>query len=91
MSEASCRLRKRAADIIKRHGWTQGSYGNHDRGFCIWGALLEAFPEPLPMGTFYEVVDDLEREIQGGRLPHWNDEPDRTKEQVIAALENCQP
>ena len=35
-------LRQHAAELIKKHGWVQGWYGDCWDGYCITGALLEA-------------------------------------------------
>lgn len=62
-----------AADLIEQYGWIQGSFGDHQHGFCLLRAI-----EP---GS----VDALYRELPMGLIV-WNDEPGRTKEQVLAFL-----
>jgi hypothetical protein len=77
-----------AANDIERHGWVQGRLGAEAGGpRCLIGALLavdvtddEALPLVRYLGWRWRLI---------GTLVIWNDDPMRTKEQVIFALRDC--
>ena len=89
-----------AADLIERTGWTQGEFAKDADGdpvsatspfancFCMFGAIYRVTAEVSPRGS---IMADLAEEILAERVGYdhfskWNDHPDRTKEEVIAAL-----
>lgn len=85
-----------AADLIERGGWTQGSYKDGPR-FCAEGAIIQAaqpgFWEPRPYGECGVIdlhtlaaVGVFQHWIGLPSIPNWNDHPERTKGQVVAAL-----
>lgn len=85
------RLLLRAADIIESHGWCQNSYTSAGGKLCLLGAVKVA------RGLTPEDAEDTEALVEracervyvslGLRRVHiWNDEPGRTKEEVIAKL-----
>ncbi|MGQ7794500.1 DUF6197 family protein [Faunimonas sp. B44] len=87
-------IAERALEIIKK-GWHQGSYFNHDEScFCALGAINRACEEVQGVG-FFSAMNQPETEtvarrldgIVGGFVPNWNDDPDRTKEEVVTAFE----
>jgi hypothetical protein len=70
----------RARNLIDRHGWQQGDMGNANEGYCIEGACRAAGSD---YGDWSEVRAPL-----GIAIPFvWNDEPGRTKEEVLAVLD----
>ena len=83
-----------AADLIERTGWTQGHYAHDKDGhpcqprsssavcFCALGALEAQRLNDEQMGSAHE---ELAWRV-GASVSLWNDHPDRTKEEVIAAL-----
>ena len=83
----------RAADAIEEHGWTQGNSGNTQIGFCISGAMMHVGFSFHALDRAYDILCDrlgvlgchptLTRRIM---IPKWNDEPGRTKEQVVTML-----
>ena len=81
---------ERAAEIIRERGLTKG-YGEEDNGsVCAGGALVRAAAER---------VGNVEFDVDGGKaavdmelhgydmVQRWNDEPERTQEEVIERLE----
>lgn len=87
-----------AAEVLRRDGWTQGGYFD-GRRCCQAGALLRVIePGAKRTGELSEhgherwwhaqaVIDALVIPGgYGGTAIEWNDEPDRTADEVIAAL-----
>lgn len=84
----------RAAEIIRERGWYQGDYyegyaPGHNYGggpVCAVGALILTHDggfdsdAPWPPG-FFALGDEV------GKVPSWNDAPERTQEEVIDLLE----
>lgn len=89
-------LLRKAADEIRRRGWYQGDYGSDlgDEGFrtcrvCSLGAVNavahngDPWVYPRLKGTtHFRAVEILEGAV-GGTLPQWNDDPERTIEEVL--------
>lgn len=87
---------ERAADLIAKPGaWTQGYYGLTDSGayadtprdavcFCALGAIKAA----QHAVEFDAEIDDAERFFRNfnGSITSWNDAPERTQAEVVAAL-----
>lgn len=93
------RVLRLAAALIERDGWCQGTYIAMDGRCCAVGALVQAGggvidPDiydagPVEMARIRGAFDAVTKFI--GRtwvtdLVDWNDEPDRTAEEVLAAL-----
>lgn len=71
-----------AAEYIRTHGWCQGTYQNHLGMVCMIGSA-QVRGASVGDPVYYHMVKFL-----GGISPiSWNDSRNRTKEQVIAALE----
>jgi len=81
-----------AADIIERRGWHRGSYESGYGAVCALGAInIAANGAALKFGpssndavvrmTHYLVQTGYEDGVHS-----WNDQPGRTKEEVVAAL-----
>jgi hypothetical protein len=82
----------KAADLIETGGLNKGWYCGNDGSHCIMGAIIEQTRD-----TDYRVGDILSAIRWGAGLGaspdtnfmdvvHWNDAPERTKEDVAAAL-----
>lgn len=67
----------RPSELIEKYGWIQGRYGGPSSGFCASGAILYAGWSWGP--TFRE-----------GGVAAWNDDPHRTKEEVINELKELE-
>lgn len=90
-----------AADMLRAEGWTQGDLGTCGGPKCIVGAayyVASDHTEVVYEHTGAEAVRRAERiadavaaHLNSRRidLPVWNDDPDRTADEVIAALENA--
>ena len=78
----------KAADKIDKFGWIRGAYGNELIGYCIGEAIHASGGRRDLIG---ERDLDTIRLALGFRnrweLPKWNDQPERTKEQVIERLQ----
>lgn len=85
----------KAVDYIKK-GWTQGAFARKADGsptysldpeavcWCAFGALNMAYPDHGYVGVFTE----LKTAIGGEQLvAYWNDDPNRTQQEVIAMFE----
>lgn len=79
----------RAGQVLEEVGWCQKSFRDPDGRRCLMGALSLA-----KVGTCYnpEVMNLLTKAVlgqperYGAGLTAWNDAPGRTKEEVIAKL-----
>lgn len=70
-----------AADYIREHGWCQGTMMSLGGQVCIFGALTAVLG-----GRMLSARAFLDKAL--GMPAHWwNDAPGRTKEEVIAKLE----
>jgi hypothetical protein len=70
-----------AAALIREKGHCKGSYWS-DHGMCIVGALIAA-------RASIDVFAALKKQTGTERIIDWNDAPERTTEEVIAALEGA--
>ncbi len=76
------RTLRRAADMIERQGWCQGQWADKHGRVCIMGALGDTESDPA---AFCAACHRLSTHL-GQRLSMWNDEPGRTKDEVLAML-----
>jgi hypothetical protein len=86
----------KALDYIKK-GWTQGEFARDSKGdsvpsnstaavsWCTAGALGMAYDVCKYMGA----LNKLAAVIGTRKLSVWNDDPNRTREEVIAAFEKA--
>lgn len=89
------RVLMKAAEIIRERGWCQNRFEDSAGRVCAMGALKVAAGMPadimgavLPPAAF-KARDRLQNHLNG-RGPHkWNDDADRTADEVIAALESA--
>jgi hypothetical protein len=91
-----------AAEVLRRDGWRQDSYGSFAGCKCLYGAIhyvvsdgnhmtdaeLSAKEEERADTVARRVMDVID--VHGWlELLDWNDAPDRTADEVIAALESA--
>jgi hypothetical protein len=88
-----------AAEVLRRDGWMRGDLGTCDGPKCAVGVAYyvasdgaEVVYEFSGSDTIHRaerIADAVADEIGVGRqdLPTWNDAPERTADEVIAALE----
>lgn len=77
-----------AAEYIRIHGWCQGRPSDSMGRVCVMGALHAT--KLFGMHTYAEAANRLAWHLRFpnyGYVAGWNDNPDRTKEEVIAAME----
>lgn len=78
-----------AAARIERDGWCQGGCGRDGDRRCMMAALGDEHDLALPTApSWLTLYRALERHIRPGSklLSVWNDQPDRTVDEVLAAL-----
>jgi hypothetical protein len=73
-----------AADLLERDGWVQGHLHNQD-GYCMEGALAQVCPSTHLYGLFWEAMAVLSLHLYSV-VDRWNDDPFRTKQQVLDAF-----
>lgn len=77
-----------AAEVLRRHGWTQGTFydpSTHRR--CAVGAIR--FATRRVRSRTDEALTAVENVIGGEGVIEYNDAPDRSADEVIAALETA--
>ena len=83
-----------AANLIDKHGWIQHEFGNVDCGYCLTGAI-DAAAYDLNAGSF--AIEDAEAILEDAEailiadlndpvLVSWNDDPHRTRADVVGLL-----
>ncbi|MCW2900031.1 MAG: hypothetical protein JWO67_2296 [Streptosporangiaceae bacterium] len=83
-----------AADVLRRDGWTQGSYHGPGGCHCALGALvvattgeeLDPDEDPEVWSVRYSGAVEVLEKYTKRHTPQWNDAPGRTADEVIAAL-----
>ncbi len=77
-----------AIAYLESYGWHQGGAVSGAKR-CMWGALREV--ADANNIALFGVSERIERanHIRHGRIPEWNDQPERTYEDVIQALERA--
>lgn len=76
-----------AADVLRRDGWCQGESRDPQGRHCALGALMEAGSVTAVMRGGVRLKRSLG--LEDTSVAFWNDRPERTKEQVIEALERA--
>lgn len=90
-------LRERAALLIEQRGWRQGDWRGPNGELCLDAALVIAAGkiEPEDLAEEWPALataadDEIAAELgfgsSGSSCAHWNDDPRRTKAEVLAAL-----
>lgn len=94
LDEAS-KLLLRAAALIEKHGWCQNYLISPEGKLCFAGAMkVAAYGIPFPsrpgaiQPTMEMAWDRFEKAVgvKWGRASKWNDEPGRTKDEVVAKI-----
>src|SRR4029434_6837638 len=96
MSKQAGQAARQAAAIIKQRGLHQGGWTGMNGGVCVRGAFNIVAYGVVAMGVTLEEQEFTEWMAELGILPSndagnpclagWNDEEDRTKEEVLAYL-----
>jgi hypothetical protein len=76
-----------AAQYLETHGWCQGAMKYKD-SVCLFGAIdavSNCFTKD-DSAIAYEINYRLRKIIGVRPTPHWNDAPERTKQEVIDML-----
>lgn len=80
------------ARLIESHGWCQGRYSDEDGRLCVLGAFRR-LPGGQQVGALSAALEAVYLEVEGetedGQVGTWNDQPGRTKEEVIAMVQNA--
>lgn len=91
---------RKAKALIEERGWTQGEYVSRDGAHCARGACYVASGSHVlpmyPVGHIDDSANDAQYALAsaiGKELLHsvsdWNDEPGRTKKEVLAAFDKA--
>ncbi len=83
-----------AADVIEQRGWCQCRLGTQDGAVCAGGAVLSAgncweghlSSNPIAAEAARRLRAHIGPGYTCGNIASWNDEPGRTKEEVLATL-----
>ena len=85
---------RRAAAAVRERGLAKGRYQDAENRVCTFGALaLACFGDVRTFAAESGEVESIAAEVarEAGvpiyRLSEWNDAPERTADEVIAALE----
>jgi len=70
-----------AADRIERVGWCQGCFSD-DYRLCAVGAIRESAPD----GVYASALHFFQTKLGVSNATEWNDDPARTKDEVVRAL-----
>lgn len=94
-----CEALLTAASFIQQRGWCQGRFTRGDGALCALGALQKATifdPNAKHAASAYTAATELLSRHLGFKdgdvgcsVPGWNDDPERTKEEVVAALQSA--
>lgn len=76
-----------AAQYIRDHGWCQGRFYDGDR-VCLLGALIVSTQGRQEYAAAAAALYQANGPVSSD-AHDWNDAPGRTKEEVIAALEQA--
>lgn len=80
-----------AADDLDANGWLQGFWGDKDGPHCLLGVISKY----APMGKWQDLLRGLASQIgvkddgSGSLLIKWNNDPVRTKDEVVSALRSA--
>lgn len=96
MNIVAVEMAKEARERVAE-GWVQGQLETADGRCCAWGALECAYDDALEPGiidfvTLEEAYNKClrtlkNRVIDGVQIPVWNDAPERTQAEVVAAFD----
>lgn len=78
----------KAADLIKTAGWCQLQMHDDEYGtFCALGAILRVTDDPyIEREDTQAAIKALTKTIRHRVIADWNDDPKRTKKQVLSAF-----
>lgn len=87
----AAQILRKAAALIDKVGWHQGSYENYGTGqLCALGAInTTAAGRPskdYSVELNHELAMKAMKRVIGRRIPDWNDEVGRSREEVTAAM-----
>lgn len=83
---------EKAAGYLEEYGWRQGEQGGWGASACLVGALVEATGHEWPLTAEARItaedVLELGPMVESELVPlaKWNDDPTRTKDEVINTL-----
>lgn len=80
-----------AAKLLEEKGWIQHSYRDDNNQHCVVGAVAVCKESFMANGSILgypasNILRANEFPVINGSCSAWNDDPSRTKEEVIAAL-----
>lgn len=96
-----CEIATKAINILETEGWTQGDYYHKGQGYCLMGVICKAsgyvdYAIDYSANTGEGLINyrNIRNELvtnnpqfQEIGMTTWNDQEERTKEEVIAVLQ----
>jgi hypothetical protein len=74
--------------FLQDHNWIQKRLEDNKGGYCLLGALCNVESEDYPSSATYKFLcEHLQTPV--GDLSSWNDAPGRTKDEVLAVLDQA--
>lgn len=84
---------ERAAEYLEEYGWRQGGAGSHGYRRCFIGATASACGQTIgnawsgwAINLWHNANDLAAKVLEIDSITLWNDEPSRTKDEVINTL-----
>lgn len=80
---------KKAAALLRKHGWCQWRAVDGNGGMCVVAALSMSTTGSAKSSAVLDTPEykELVRRTGSRYVADWNDEPSRTYEEVLALLE----
>lgn len=76
-----------AAKLLRKEGWCKGDFHDLKGRRCALGALNDIFESRAE--DIYQACKFFRKALRITRIDKWNDAPERTKAQVLAAFERA--
>ena len=73
----------KAYEVLEKYGWIQGAFGDEETGFCLMGAMWEAYSSIKARRVHCK---RLRKAIGSEDLTGWNDKIGQEKQAVVKVL-----
>jgi hypothetical protein len=90
MSQAVAQVLRDALGLVEKEGWTKGTLRDAQGQRCMTGAVYDGVSWAFDgLDLEWEALDALIRVIGDKSVSHWNDAPERTLDEVLAAFKTA--